>query len=785
MLRKISIPPGVHRESTQYAAAQQWYDANNIRFRRGYPEMMGGWSRDAEYILEGTGRAAFSSRDYGGNNYQFVGTDWKYYVIVGTVAYDITPYRVTGTTAVWTITSGDPNISVNDSGHGAAVNDWVVFTTAPAGLPIGGVTDALVTQVHGFQISEVTDDDNYKFYLKDWATNTVVVPSSGGTTSGTPTAYYKVRSGLSTQVEGMGWGAGLWGGSATPTAYALGTDPVAGDGATTTAVITNSSGTGPAVGGSVYLKGLDADAVDGVDVSLLNDNWWPVTAVTSGPAAFEITIPYAFTSGSATGGGTAASFYIADAAGVVTGATRGWGEAATTAASVSQIRRVNIDNYGEDIMLSNSGGPLYYWDASVSSSNGIPLGTEAATAKEMNATNFVGSSSPPTLVDSFLISKKDGHCVALGCDDITPGTPSMNTLLVRWSDQNNPFDWFPSPSNTSGGQVLRVGSRILGGVSAQEEVIIFTDDAVYSMRFIGPPDVFSFNLITQGVEIMSSRTAVNVANNVFFMGRDGFYVYTGSVSPLSSTVGNYVFDDLNYEQKDKCFAAVNSAFSEILWFYPSADSFEPDRFAMFNYEDNVWSMGSLDMSAVSEREGSSTSYSRTAWRDAVVFANPMSPYLLEYAQAGMSGASPDYQVPMQEQSAVMAQETGASAQGATLAAHIESGEVEISEGERFSFYSRILPDVQVFNTDTSATPVVTFALNGRNFPGEASSQESSSDVTFVVGSPNSASTYAPVGNATAVRGRARSLSMKVSSNGSNFQWRLGDTRVDVRPDGRR
>jgi hypothetical protein len=325
----------------------------------------------------------------------------------------------------------------------------------------------------------------------------------------------------------------------------------------------------------------------------------------------------------------------------------------------------------------------------------------------------------------------------------------------------------------------------MGGVSTKDEVVIFTDAGLYSMRFVGPPDVFGFSLITEGVEIVSPLAAVNAANTVFFMGNDGFYAYSGSVSPLPSSVSNYVFDDFNFDQKEKCFAASNSAFSEVIWFYPSGPStpgagdgsFEPNRYVMFNYEDSVWSIGSFDMSSLSI-DGGSTSNARTAWRDAIVFQNPMSSFLYNYAPATKG----DYIVPLQEQSAVMIHETGTTAQNSGLDAYLESGEVDISDGERLSFYSRLIPDLQVFNS-TNDTAEVSVTLNGRDFPGDAQSQEFAKTIQFAT--PVSSSTYTPVGNSTAVRGRARSMSMKVSSNATTFQWRLGKMRLDLQPDGRR
>jgi hypothetical protein len=432
----------------------------------------------------------------------------------------------------------------------------------------------------------------------------------------------------------------------------------------------------------------------------------------------------------------------------------GWGEASDVTAASASLRNVYIDNYGEDIVFLNSGGPLYYYDVSANMTNGVPK-TNPSTDVAKIFSSFAGSSETPSVASSFVISKRDGHCVALGCNDI--GSTDPNDMLVRWSDQNNPFDWKPTATNTSGGQVLRLGSRILSGVSTKDEVIIFTDSAVYSMRFIGPPDVFSFNLVTQGVSIMGPMAAVNASNAVFFMGNDGFYVYSGAVEPLSSSVSNYVFDNFNFEQSEKVFASVNSGFSEVTWFYCSRDSIEPDRFVTFNYEGRVWYYGTFDMSSISSGANNvSLSNNRVAWRDSNVFSVPSSTFVSKYQTATTSRPFI----------------------------------------ERFSFISRVIPDMQVFNADTGVFLLQSsITLYGKDFPGQTRSSSSPDGniktvtATFDTDSTGDGATYNPASdlaaNFTAIRMRARSVAMRFSTSARTSQWRLGDIRLEIRPDGRR
>jgi len=579
-----------------------------------------------------------------------------------------------------------------------------------------------------------------------------------------------------------------------PTSFDLDSTPVSStDGS---AVLKFDDASTPlSVGEYAYLQGLTGDIGTGTsshsgtpfDLTSLNDNWWRVSAKATGDFSVDLAdAAYYGTGFSIVGtevnaGGTAGTFYQSDwTVPSVTGATRGWGESSEESSLIADVRRVYIDNYGEDLMFCNSGGPIYYYDISANTSVGIPLPPTSAglyAAKEMGS--FDGSILPPGQVDSFIVSKKDGHCVALGCSDV--GGTTVNSMLVRWSDQNNPFDWGPSSTNTSGGQVLRAGSKILGGVSTKDEVIIFTDSAVYSMRFIGPPDVFSFTLITDGVGLVGQRAVGSAASAVFFMGNDGFYVYTGAVQPVECPVVNYVFDDFNRSQSSKIFTAVNSGLSEMTWFYPSSLSFEPDRYVTYNYEENVWYYGSMDMSVLSELSGSSSSLNRTSWRDAVVFDAPMATYLLEYTPSMEA-------TPLIQRSAVMSHEVGSSAFGEEMDSYIESGELDISDGDNFSFVSRAIPDLEIFGaSDSSNMASVNLSIQGRDFPGQASASKSSTDISFSYDQESSGrdATYTPVSNGTSIRARARSIAIRYSASANDFRWRLGDFRFDFRPDGKR
>ncbi len=632
MLTKIKIPAGISRESTEYEAGNRWYDCNNARFRGGVAESISGWSQDSDYILDGIGRSCFSTRDYSGNIYQFVATNWKFYVIVGGVPYDITGISPSNylapasVTSPFTTVSGSEFLKVTIVGHGRKVNNWINFYSVADVIDVN-ITGSILTQVAGFQVTEVEDLDNFYIRIVDESTGLPVTAAAGsGPQGGEVKYFYRTQSGSNVPTLGTGWGTGDWGGLSP---------------------------------------------------------------------------------------------------------SRSWGTPSVEPQLVSEVRRTYIDNYGEDLMFANSGGPIFYWDTSANTVNGVPGSggtfTLADVVQEINSVNFPGASDPPTIVDSFLLSKRDGSCVGFGTNDI--GSSTQNSLLVRWSDQNNPFDWTPTPTNTSGGQVLRHGSRIVGGISTKDEVIIFTDSAVYSMRFVGPPNVFSFSLVSQNIEIFSHGTAVDAESSVFFMGNDGFYVYQGGgIQPLECPVTKYIYDDINFDESIKSFGAVDSKYSEITWFYPSRSgspdgSFEPNRFVCFNYESSAWTFGSLDMQTLSNSGGlQSSSYARTAWRDAVNTAYPMASYVYSYnANPPMVGARSGADV---QDSAVMKHNFGTTAQGGAIDSFIESGNVELSDGNEISFYDRIIPDLMMFNsTDKSA---VTFSIKGKSFPGQSSSSSEGS-----------------------------------------------------------
>ena len=388
----------------------------------------------------------------------------------------------------------------------------------------------------------------------------------------------------------------------------------------------------------------------------------------------------------------------------------------------SQLRLWTIDNFGEDMISNPRGGGLFYWDK-----------TNGENTRSVNFSSLSGASDVPTIANQIIVSETDRHILALGANTI--GTSTQDPMLVRWCNQEDAAMWTPKTTNTAGSIRLSAGSKIIGAIRTREEIIIFTDIALYAVQFIGPPFTFGVNLVTQSVSMVSPQAAINANNSIYFMDEDNFYIYEGGVQSLPCTVRAYVFDDFNYSQVYKVFAAKNAKFNEVTWFYCSSSSTEIDRYVTYNYLDKVWHIGNMD---------------RTAWID--IGSSTIAPLA-----AGTNNYLYDH-------------ETGSNADGSAMTAFVESADFDAGDGNQFMFINRIIPDVLFYGSSTD--PTVTYSIKTRNYP---------------LGTLTTATT-ASVGSSTGVsnvRARARQMRVRVESTDEDNLWRLGDTRFDIRQDGRR
>ena len=467
--------------------------------------------------------------------------------------------------------------------------------------------------------------------------------------------------------------------------------------------------------------------------------------------SYEVTLGVtANSSDSGNGGGsTVGTYQINVGLDTVVGGT-GWGAGAWSRGAwgsaepnglttVTQIRLWSHDNFGEDLIINPRDDNLYYWDRSnTTSTRAIELSTKSGT-----------KTSVPQIAKQVLVSDQDRHVIAFGCDGLgansgaTQGDGTQDPLLIRFSSQENPIDWFPTSTNTAGDLRLGSGSRFIQAVETKREILVWTDTSLSSMRFIGPPFTFGLQQLASNITIMGPNAAVATEDVVYWMGIDTFYTYAGQTESLPCTVKDKVFLDFNIEQSDKVYAGVNSEFAEVFWFYPSADSTDNNRYVIYNYADGIWYFGNLD---------------RTAWLDRGTRIYPIA-------------ASSSY---------LYNHEFGYDDDGTSMNSFIESGVMDIGDGDRFTYIKRVIPDLTFTGSTNLSTPQATFTLKSRNFPGGNFDNTASGTATRTQSSPVELFT-----NQLHTRTRGRSFAMRIESNALGSKWKLGSPRVDMQQDGRR
>ena len=758
-LARIQFRPGINRESTSFANEQGWFDSDLIRFRKGHPEKIGGWSSISGGSVLGTVRSLKTWVTLDALKLMGAGTNLKFYIEQGTTFNDITPIRSTatlGTNPFTTGSAGSGEITVVAAGHGAGEGDYVTFTGATT---VDGLTTSDLNKEQA--ITQVVSANSY-------VVDTGGSASSGSTAGGGTAviANYQISVGASGQVaNGPGFGAGFFGG---PTlTYSMTTLNGAINASVTSIILTSASDfevaastTGAAV------------AVVDTTIAVANSSGFPskgtvkinseniIYRTNSGTVLGDITRAADGTTAAIHGSGDAVTFvgliqindeliqYTGKSvqtlnAGVVRGA-RG-----TTAASHSDtddVREANSffgfgdtvadfltenitrlwsqDNFGEDLIFNVRNADIYYWEASL----GL---TSRATALSTRS----GASDAPTVCRQVVVSDTDRHVIALGCNAL--GATAQDLLLVRWSNQENSVDWTPTATNTSGSLRLSSGSEIITAVETRQQILIWTDVSLYSMRYVGPPFTFSITLLASNTSIIAPNAVVAIGDRVYWMDTENFFMYGGQIQEIPCTVLRYVFDDINLDQKAQFFAGSNRMFDEVFWFYCSSDSATIDRYAKYNYADNTWDIGSL---------------SRTAWVDFGIHSKPR-------------GAETD-----SSSTTIYDHETGTTANGVAMAPFIESSVFSIGDGEQFTFISRIIPDLDISSSDADTS--VNYIIKARNYPGDTLTTVSTSAVTSTT-------------QQSFVRSRSRSAVIRVESSASDIAWTLGDVRLDVRPDGSR
>ena len=697
-IKALKFKPGIMSDITSYSNEGGYVDGDKVRFRFGFPEKIGGWIKHNANTFLGTARSLHNWVALDSSDYLGLGTTFKYYIEQGGTYSDVTPNRATTTDGIlFAATDGSATIIVTDNSHGAVAGDFVTISDA---VSLGGnITSTVLNQEH--QI--VTVENASVFTIAVSATANSSDTGNGG--AGVD-GVYQINSGTNSASTGNGFGVGLWGGL---TSTALQTQLAEALDSSETAIDVDDE-TGITTTGDIILVDEELMTVS----STADDNTLTVTRGTSGTTA--VTHADNTLVRLALGNADPLDDFV------------GWGQTAVVTVT-NELRVWTHDNFGEDLLINPRNGGIYYWDKS----NGL-------TTRAVEISTLGGASNTPTVAKQILVSDQDRHVIAFGANSL--GTIIQDPLLIRFSTQESLVDWTPTATNTAGDLRLGGGSTFIQAVETKQAILVFTDKTLHAMKFIGPPFTFGLQELSKNITIMSSRSAKAVDDAVFWMGLDSFYIYAGQTQQLPCTVKDKVFLDFNFDQRDKVHSGVNTEFSEITWFYPTADSSEIDAYVSYNYAEQVWYYGTL---------------SRTAWLDRGVRTLPLA-----------TGGNYLYN-----------HEIGYDDDGSAMTSFIESSPIDLGDGEKFAFIRRVIPDI-TFNGSTSINPTADFTIKAKDFPGSTYDQTSTQST-----SRSSTSPVEQFTNKLDCRIRGRSFALRIDSSAIGTKYKLGTPRIDVREDGRR
>lgn len=702
-LTKLQFRPGINRETTSYSNEGGWFDMDKVRFRFGFPEKIGGWQKTSATYFLGTCRALHPWVALQGERYLGVGTHLKYYINEGGGYNDITPIRATTAAGDVTFTA-----SANTLGAAVAIGDTTITLTSGTGFPDTGVIKINSEVIRYASISSNT------------------------------------LSGLERGFDGTTEAAHSSGDSVTcSTIRVSDTDHGAEDNDFVT--FSGAATLGDIITADVLNQEYQVSHKVNADEYLIEARAVESMATITTTTGYTPTYVFATTSDSGSGGASVVGTYQLNTGldttitgtgwGAGTWSRGAWGSAANLAATGQTLRIWSHDNFGEDLLINVRDEGIYYWDKS----NGT-------STRAVELSSLAGANTTPTIAKKVLVSDRDRHIIAFGCDPQN-NIGVQDPLLIRFSSQESLTDWAATATNTAGDLRLGSGSEIVNAVETRQQVLVFTDTSLHAMQYLGPPFTFGINLVSENTTIAGPLAAVAVEDNVFWMGAEEFYAYGGTVQRLPCTVRDYVFSDINEDQLSKVTASSNTAFSEVWWFYPSASSDENDRYVVFNYEQNIWYYGTL---------------SRTCWVDRGVESYPVAAgtdHVLYYHEFGL--------------------DDGSYSPATGISAYIESSQMDIGDGDQFTFLRRMIPDL-TFRDSTNETPHATMTLKARNFPGGNYLQTNSKVIEKTASVPVEQFT-----DQVHVRLRGRSFAFKIESSDTGIAWRLGSPRVEIQPDGMR
>jgi hypothetical protein len=819
-LQKLEFRPGINREGTSLANEGGYFECDKIRFRSGFPEKIGGWLANSYNTFLGACRSLWNWVTLLNFNLLGLGTNLKFYIEYGGSYYDITPIRYVSTsTATFSATPGSSVLTVTDANNGVKLGDFVTFSGATAlsiqnvSISIASITNYAIINLasglaNGTPISLATTGTlptglvaGKTYYVINYSaltcnlsltaggsavpilnatyTGTVTLSNTngmsaavlnqqyqvaavplnastyivnaraGGTTVENPgaavvatvydtknggssiSASYQINVGSATFFSGTGWGAGPWSRSTWGSGYSAGfADQIR---------LWSQTNYGENLiisprGGALYIwqPGSGAVPAFGTPAQLINGEQLIAISVGS-PAVVTLTtllqlntpVQLLTTGTLPTGLSTNTTYYV-----------------------------INPNGFTCNLSLTPT-------TAGATAINTTGAGTGFQLLQVL---------SIPSQTNLVLVSDATRIVICFGCNDYGPyGTTPQDPLLIRWSTNEDYLVWEPSVANQAGSYRLSHGSLIVTAIQTRQEILVWTDSAIYSMQYSGPPYVFNFNILADNISIIGPN-AVNTANGItYWMGRDKFYVYSGRVETLPCALRSYVFDNLNKEQNFQFFAGTNEGYSEIWWFYCSITgpdgtgtrtnpNTKIDRYVIFNYLDRVWYYGTMN---------------RTAWLESKIRSYPQATTYDSNTEQGIL-VNHEYGV-----------DDGVTSPALPIYSYVQSSDYDIGDGHNYGFIWRIVPDI-TFDGSNVDQPYANFIVKPRKNPGSDYGSADSPSVT-------SAENYSNINSYNVqlftqqvyTRVRGRQLAFRIESNSLGVQWQLGVPRIDVRPDGRR
>jgi hypothetical protein len=696
VLKKLSVKSGVNRENTRLYTEGGWYDCDKIRFRQGTPQKIGGWNKISSAVYDGICRSLWAWQTLSQIPLIGVGTNTKFYVSRGGYYYDITPIRTaTNLTTPFAATTGSKIITVTAPSHGCTNGDFVTYNGATS---LGGAITASVLNTE-HQITYVS--------ANSYTISVSVAATSGDTgNGGTVRAVYQMNTGPAYQTAVTGWGAGGWG---------LG---VWGTGVATTDSLRVWSQSnygedlvfGPRTGAMYYYYAGRGVSSTTATIPVAS----PAVITTTNQYTEGAPIVFETTGALPTGLETGTTYYIRN--------------------YVAGVFNVSATPAGALINATVAGS-----------------GTQSISARAVNLTTIAGASDVPTIQNYITVSDTFRFVFAFGANDY--GVSAQSPLLVRWSDQENAANWTPSTTNQAGSLTLTRGSQIITALQTRQEILVWTDSTLYSMQYLGYPLVWSAQLMGDNISIVGENSAALASGVVYWMGRDKFYKYDGRVQTQNCDLREYIFDDFNAQQSEQVFASTNEGFNEVWWFYCSAGSTVVDKYAVYNYAEDIWYYGTMG---------------RTAWLDSGI---------LEYPLA----ATYSYNLVNHEDGL----DDNETATSTAIHSYITSSEFDIDDGHNFVFIRRILPDL-TFRGSTTESPAATLTIYPLINAGSGYTSPAS-----VGGSDNAVITrtaVVPIEQFTGqvfIRVRGRQFAFKMESNQLGATWQMGAMRLDYKLDGQK